>query len=167
MFIRIEFDTSNPQWKNTLGEFLSSPNGTCLDTGRHCTPQPQKNKALWLWYLDDKYDEYLPYLRKFAGVKAVYKIPTTKNYEEYSYMELTDMLGLCANWTPKYDSIVTAVIEKFQQRAEAGQKKYGTNLDRTDLSVLDWIQHTQEELMDAILYLEKLKQSDPPGSGKS
>ena len=73
----------------------------------------------------------------------------------------------------KYDSIVTSVIEKFQQRAEVGQKKYGTNLDRTDLSVTDWIQHAQEEHMDAILYLEKLKteltrltQPDPPAGGK-
>lgn len=55
------------------------------------------------------------------------------------------------------DSIVTAVIQKFQDRAIFGFKKYGTNLDRTDLSVLDWIQHAQEEHMDAILYLEKLK----------
>ena len=36
--------------------------------------------------------------------------------------------------------------------------KYGTNLDRTDLSTAEWIQHAQEELMDGILYLEKLKQ---------
>ncbi len=55
------------------------------------------------------------------------------------------------------DSIVQAVIEKFLMRAEFGQKKYGTNLDRTDLQVKDWIQHAQEELMDGILYLEKLK----------
>jgi hypothetical protein len=55
------------------------------------------------------------------------------------------------------DSIVQAVIEKFLTRAEFGQKKYGTNLDRTDLQVKDWIQHAQEELMDGILYLEKLK----------
>ena len=59
---------------------------------------------------------------------------------------------------PPLDSVVTAVINSFKQRAEFGQKKYGTNLDRTDLSVLDWIQHAQEEHMDAILYLEKLKQ---------
>jgi hypothetical protein len=58
----------------------------------------------------------------------------------------------------KLDSVVTSVINSFKQRAEFGQKKYGTNLDRTDLSVLDWIQHAQEEHMDAILYLEKLKQ---------
>lgn len=57
------------------------------------------------------------------------------------------------------DSVVTAVIEKFKQRSEFGQKKYGTNLDRTDLKPLDWIQHAQEELMDGILYLEKLKQT--------
>jgi len=59
---------------------------------------------------------------------------------------------------PKYDSVVTAVISAFQKRAEFGQQKYGTNLDRTDLSILEWIQHAQEEHMDAILYLEKLKQ---------
>ncbi len=56
------------------------------------------------------------------------------------------------------DSVVTSVIEKFKQRAEFGQKKYGTNLDRKDLSFLQWVNHAQEELMDGILYLEKMKQ---------
>lgn len=60
------------------------------------------------------------------------------------------------------DSVVKAVIEKFKQRSEFGQKKYGTTLDRTDLKPLDWIQHAQEELMDGILYLEKLKQVITP-----
>ncbi len=55
------------------------------------------------------------------------------------------------------DSIVTAVIEKFKARAAIGKAKYGTDLDRKDLSILEWIQHAQEEHMDAILYLEKLK----------
>jgi len=55
------------------------------------------------------------------------------------------------------DSVVKSVVEKFISRSEFGMKKYGTNLDRTDLKVLDWIQHAQEEHMDAILYLEKLK----------
>jgi hypothetical protein len=58
----------------------------------------------------------------------------------------------------KYDSVVTSVISAFQKRAEFGKEKYGTDLDRKDLSVLEWIQHAQEEHMDAILYLEKLKQ---------
>ncbi len=56
------------------------------------------------------------------------------------------------------DSIVESVVRKFQDRSAVGIKKYGVTLDRTDLGLLDWIQHTQEELMDAILYLEKLKQ---------
>lgn len=56
------------------------------------------------------------------------------------------------------DSIVQAVIRKFQERSAVGQTKYGTTLDRTDLKTLDWIRHAQEELMDGILYLEKLKQ---------
>ena len=56
------------------------------------------------------------------------------------------------------DSVVFSVIEKFKSRAEFGMKKYGKDLDRDDLSMLDWIQHAQEEHMDAILYLEKLKQ---------
>lgn len=59
----------------------------------------------------------------------------------------------------KIDSIVQTVIQKFVERSVKGKEKYGTDLDRTDLSVLDWIQHAQEEHMDAILYLEKLKQS--------
>lgn len=56
------------------------------------------------------------------------------------------------------DSVVYSIVKQFIQRSDFGFKKYGTNLDRTDLSVLDWIQHAQEEHMDAILYLEKLKQ---------
>lgn len=55
------------------------------------------------------------------------------------------------------DSIVVSVIESFRKRSEQGVLKQGTTLDRNDLSVLDWIQHAQEEHMDAILYLEKLK----------
>jgi hypothetical protein len=55
------------------------------------------------------------------------------------------------------DSVVQAVIRKFQERSELGIKKYGVTLDRTDLKPLDWIQHAQDELMDGILYLERLK----------
>ena len=55
------------------------------------------------------------------------------------------------------DTIVAAVIKKFLDRSALGQKKYGTTLDREDLKTIDWIQHAQEELMDGILYLEKLR----------
>jgi hypothetical protein len=56
------------------------------------------------------------------------------------------------------DSVVMSVIKQFKGRADFGMQKYGTNMDRKDLSMLDWIQHAQEEHMDAILYLEKVKQ---------
>jgi hypothetical protein len=58
----------------------------------------------------------------------------------------------------KLDSIVTSIIEQFEKRALKGKEKYGVDLDRTDLSLLDWIEHAKQEHMDAILYLEKIKQ---------
>jgi len=57
------------------------------------------------------------------------------------------------------DSIVDTIVDKFITRAKFGKNKYGTDLDRTDLSVIDWITHVQDELHDGILYLEKLKQT--------
>lgn len=57
------------------------------------------------------------------------------------------------------DSIVDTIVDKFVSRARFGKNKYGTDLDRTDLSVVDWITHAQDELHDGILYLEKLKQT--------
>ena len=56
------------------------------------------------------------------------------------------------------DTIVESVINQFKQRSEVGINKYNTTLDREDLSFQDWINHAQQEAMDFILYLEKLKQ---------
>ena len=58
------------------------------------------------------------------------------------------------------DSIVESVIEQFKQRSEVGKIKYGITLDRTDLTRLQWLNHAQQEAMDMVLYLEKLKQYD-------
>lgn len=55
------------------------------------------------------------------------------------------------------DSVVQSVINKFKQRSEVGIQKYNTTLDREDLTDKEWINHAQEEAMDLILYLEKLK----------
>lgn len=57
------------------------------------------------------------------------------------------------------DSVVKSVLNKFVKRADMGKGKYGTDLDRTDLSEMEWLNHAQEELMDGILYLEKLKKT--------
>jgi hypothetical protein len=59
------------------------------------------------------------------------------------------------------DPVVQSVIEQFQQRSEVGQKKYGTTLEENNAPFLAWVQHMQEELMDAILYLEKMKLTRP------
>jgi hypothetical protein len=56
------------------------------------------------------------------------------------------------------DTIVESVIQQFKTRSEIGIQKYNTTLDRTDLNRFEWLQHAQEEAMDLILYLEKLKQ---------
>jgi len=55
------------------------------------------------------------------------------------------------------DSIVESVLDKFKERSEEGINKYGVTLDRKDLSPLEWLIHLQEELMDATLYIERLK----------
>jgi hypothetical protein len=55
------------------------------------------------------------------------------------------------------DKIVESVIDQFRTRAEAGKKKYGTTMERDDLTLIQWLQHLQEELMDAAVYVEKLK----------
>jgi hypothetical protein len=60
------------------------------------------------------------------------------------------------------DSIVDSVVQKFTERSRLGQVKYGKTLDRGDLTVHEWITHAQDELMDGILYLEKLRQVVAP-----
>jgi hypothetical protein len=55
------------------------------------------------------------------------------------------------------DKIVESVIDQFRTRAEKGKEKYGTTMERDDLTLMQWLQHLQEELMDAAVYVEKLK----------
>jgi hypothetical protein len=58
----------------------------------------------------------------------------------------------------KVDRIVIQVLNQIADRSERGLEKYGTNLERTDLETLDWVQHAQEEAMDLCLYLERIKE---------
>jgi len=57
------------------------------------------------------------------------------------------------------DKYVQAVKEKFEERSQTGIRKYNTTLEREDLNIVDWLNHLQEELMDATLYVERLKAS--------
>jgi len=53
------------------------------------------------------------------------------------------------------DNIVEKVINQFKNRSNVGIKKYGTTLEENNTD--DFLQHLKEELMDAILYIEKLQ----------
>jgi hypothetical protein len=53
------------------------------------------------------------------------------------------------------DKIVEDVISKFKQRSETGVKKYHTTLEENIND--DFLTHAQEEAMDFVLYLEKIK----------
>ena len=55
----------------------------------------------------------------------------------------------------KIENIVCA---KIKQRAALGKEKYGTTMERDDLTPLEWLIHAQEEAMDLAVYLEKLIQ---------
>lgn len=58
----------------------------------------------------------------------------------------------------KKDKIVSQVVNKFKERSKIGIKKYGTTLHENNTD--DFFNHLQEELMDAILYLQKIKNND-------
>lgn len=55
------------------------------------------------------------------------------------------------------DSIVEDVKYIYDKRSEKGQKEYGTTLEDNPDGFYKWINHLQEELMDAVLYLQKIK----------
>tara|TARA_B110000908_G_C9987744_1_gene328351 strand:- start:327 stop:647 length:321 start_codon:yes stop_codon:yes gene_type:complete len=77
----------------------------------------------------------------------------SKYYEIMSDREIID-----AKYGKK-DKFVQQVKDKFEERSQVGIKKYNTTLERDDLNFLDWLTHLQEELMDATLYVERLKTS--------
>ena len=55
------------------------------------------------------------------------------------------------------DKVVLAVMAKYAERSATGIRKYGTTLEREDLTLDQWINHLLEELMDATLYLSRIK----------
>ena len=57
-------------------------------------------------------------------------------------------------------AIEDEVIIKIAKRSIAGVNKYGTTMERTDLSRWHWLRHAQEEAMDLSVYLERLIQEE-------
>ena len=55
------------------------------------------------------------------------------------------------------DKIIERVINKIKKRSDVGYKKYGVTLQDDDQTLDKWLTHIQEELMDAVNYIEKVK----------
>ena len=55
------------------------------------------------------------------------------------------------------DPIIQKVVEKFISRSNVGFDKYKITLDQDSKSINEWLNNIQEELMDAVNYIEKLK----------
>jgi hypothetical protein len=54
-----------------------------------------------------------------------------------------------------YMMLTDSIIDKFVDRATFGKQKYGTDLDRNDLELEEWLEHSIQEKMDDILYIQK------------
>jgi len=57
------------------------------------------------------------------------------------------------------DKIIQQVVNKIQSRSDVGFKKYGVTLYDDDQPLDTWLNHIQEELMDAVNYIEKARMS--------
>ena len=55
------------------------------------------------------------------------------------------------------DANVEAVRELLAARSQKGLDKYGVTTERKDIDLLGWLQHLQEELLDAAVYIERVK----------
>jgi hypothetical protein len=56
------------------------------------------------------------------------------------------------------DKIIESVVNKFIERSDVGYEKYGVTLHKDDQPLDTWLKHIQEELMDAVNYIEKTRQ---------
>ena len=80
-------------------------------------------------------------------------------HDAFDWDETKEGLHYWNDWDEKEftekDSIVESIRKQFLNRSNVGIQKYGVTLDREDLSLLEWLEHTKQEQMDSVLYLEK------------
>lgn len=60
------------------------------------------------------------------------------------------------------DKYVERVMAKHRERSLAGHLKYGTTMERPDVTRRQWLEHAQEEALDLAVYLERLIAEEPP-----
>lgn len=99
---------------------------------------------------DEVYEAYLVDMPKYTG-RFIYAIDCEEIPDNVSTTFEVDF-----TLSPKItDSVVDEVIQMFRYRSEVGIKKYGTTLEQNNTD--DFLLHLQQELMDAILYIQKLR----------
>jgi len=54
------------------------------------------------------------------------------------------------------DPVIERVVDKFVSRSDVGFKKYGITLNDDKSNLFVWMNHLQEELLDSVLYIEKV-----------
>jgi hypothetical protein len=86
-------------------------------------------------------------------------------FKELNFSDLEEDKGNDWTWEKNYDfrdPVVSRVVKQFVDRSNTGYKKYGQTLDserRKGVKNLgDYLQDVQEELMDAILYIQAAKE---------
>jgi len=89
-----------------------------------------------------------------------YMVNATENYffltsDFFKGYELNETLQKYFKLKEKTDSIVEDVINQFRKRSQVGIEKYGTTLAENNTD--DFLEHTKQELMDAVNYIQKLQ----------
>ena len=62
-----------------------------------------------------------------------------------------------SNGVKPVDSVVESIVEQFRERSRIGIEKYGTTLDRKDLTLYEWLEMAKQEAMDFTLYLQRVQ----------
>jgi hypothetical protein len=90
------------------------------------------------------------------SVKKFHEDLEKKHFNKYPG-DIKITMNTASTFANKKDKYIQAVKDKFEQRSQTGIKKYGTTLERNDLNELDWLTHLEEELMDALGYIQVLR----------
>ncbi|SFP10276.1 hypothetical protein [Salibacterium halotolerans] len=58
------------------------------------------------------------------------------------------------------NAVLRNIKERLDKQTKKDLEKYGKTVNPDDYSVTGWIEHAQDELIDALVYLETLKQKE-------
>ena len=88
------------------------------------------------------------------SIKEYFEDENKKDYNEWMEYQWTKN---STHLLDSKDGVVQDVKDLYEQRSQVGIKKYGTTLEDSKDGLNTFLIHLQEELMDATLYIEKLK----------